>query len=440
MANNKQELSSNNEKEQLKTFLSQRMHGELMKGATGTLSRDDVVSTVEREFASIDTRLDDREKEAFFSEIAGEFTSYGILQEFVDDPTISEIMVNGPRQIFVERDGQLENTEVKFSDNDEIEQFIQRLVKPLGYSINARNPAIDARLPDGSRINAIIPPVAVDGPTITISKFSPDKLGITDLVENNSVSGAVAEFLEACVNARLNILVSGGAGSGKSTLMSILSGFIPEKERIVVIEDSAELQIRQKHVVRLETKPPDSNDRGGMSTRDLVRNALRMRPDRLLVGELRSSEALDLLRAMNNGYDGSITTLHANSPRDAVARLETLCMTAGIDLPIATVQRQIASAIDLVVQLNRLSDGSRKVSHVTEVSGMEGENVVMTDIFRFEQSGTAASGKVRGEFKSTGIRPHFVPRLEAAGFHMRSSMFVPEKSEKPVVINVKKRG
>lgn len=440
MANSKQNSSNSNEREQLKTFLSQRMHRELMKGATGTLSRDDVVHVVEEEFANFDTKLNEKEKKEFFSQVAGEFTSYGILQEFVDDSNVSEIMVNGPRKIYVERNGRLEMTDVQFEDGDEIEHFIHRLVKPLGFSLNARNPAIDARLPDGSRISAILPPVAVDGPTITISKFSPERLGIQELVENKSLSMPMAEFLEACVQARLNILVSGGAGSGRSTLLNVLAGFIPIDERIVAIEDSAELQLQQEHVVRLETKPPDSSGSGGMSTRDLVRSALRMRPDRILVGELRSAEALDLLRAMNNGYDGSLTTLHANSPRDAASRLETLCMAAGMDLPVATVQRQIATAIDLIVQLNRLSDGSRKVSHVTEVSGMEGKSVVMTDIFRFEQTGTDSEGKVKGGFKSTGIRPLFIPRIEATGFHMRASMFVPPETEAPIVINVKKRG
>ena len=320
MTSNEKKSSNSNEREHLKTFLSQSMHRELMKGATGTLSRDDVVNTVESEFAKIDTQLSEEEKEAFFSEVASEFTSYGILQDFVDDPDVSEIMVNGPRKIYVERSGRLEMTDVKFRDSDEIEQFIQRLVKPLGFSINARNPAIDARLPDGSRISAIIPPVAIDGSTITISKFSPDRLGIQELVDNKSVSEAMAEFLEACVQARLNILVSGGAGSGKSTLLNILSGFIPKNERIVAIEDSAELQLRQEHLVRLETKPPDSNGSGGMSTRDLVRSALRMRPDRILVGELRSSEALhfaacnstSLFKAENIGHD-DIFALHTGN-------------------------------------------------------------------------------------------------------------------------------
>ncbi len=437
----KQENNSapGNERDELKTYLSERMHRQLMKGATGTLSRDDVVGLVENEFAKIETPLGEDEKKKFFAEIASEFTSYGPLQNYLDDPGISEIMVNGHRKVYVERDGQLELTNVKFNDNQEVEQFIQRLVKPLGYRINSRNPAIDARLPDGSRISAIIPPVAIDGPTITISKFSADSLSMQDLVENKSISEAMADLLEASVEARLNILISGGTGSGKSNLLNTLAGFVPSHERIVAIEDSAELQFKQEHVVRLETKPADSSGSGGMTTRDLVRNALRMRPDRILVGEVRGSEALDLLRAMNNGYDGSLTTLHANSPRDGVSRLETLCMTAGMDIPMATVQRQIASAIDIVVQVNRLADGTRKVTHITEISGMEGEKVVMADIFRFEQSGTSASGKVRGAFVSTGIRPLFVPRLEAAGFRLPASMFVPAETQSPIVVNVTKR-
>jgi pilus assembly protein CpaF len=439
MTKNENSSTPTTEREELKTYLSERMHRQLMKGATGTLSRDDVVGLVEDEFAKIETPLGEDEKKKFFAEIAGEFTSYGPLQIYLDDPEISEIMVNGHRKVYVERDGQLELTTVKFNDNQEVELFIQRLVKPLGYRINSRNPAIDARLPDGSRISAIIPPVAIDGPTITISKFSADSLGMQDLVDNKSISEAMADLLEASVEARLNILISGGTGAGKSNLLNTLAGFIPAHERIVAIEDSGELQFKQEHVVRLETKPADSSGSGGMTTRDLVRNALRMRPDRILVGEVRGSEALDLLRAMNNGYDGSLTTLHANSPRDGVSRLETLCMTAGMDIPLATVQRQIASAVDIVIQVSRLADGTRKVTHITEVSGMEGEKVVMADIFRYEQSGTSASGKVRGAFVSTGIRPLFVPRLEAAGFRLPASMFVPAETQSPIVVNVKKR-
>ena len=325
--------------------------------------------------------------------------------------------------MWVERKGKLSKANVVFRDNDHVLRIIQRIVAPLGRRIDEDNPMVDARLPDGSRVNAVIPPVAIDGPSITIRKFAKDKLTVEQLVALGSMTQPMAEFLRACVASRLNIVVSGGTGSGKTTLLNVLSGFIPADERIITIEDAAELQLRQEHVVRLETRPPNPEGEGGVTIRDLVRNALRMRPDRIVVGEVRGGEALDMLQAMNTGHDGSLTTVHANSPRDAVSRLETLVMFAGVDLPAKAIREQIASAVDLIIQTSRLRDGSRKVIAVTEVSGMEGDIVTLTDIFRFEQTGLSTDGKVLGELKPTGIRPLFMPRLEAAGFKLPPQVF-----------------
>jgi pilus assembly protein CpaF len=308
-------------------------------------------------------------------------------------------------------------------------RIIDKIILPLGRRVDADSPAVDARLPDGSRVNAIIPPVAMDGPSITIRKFPKDKLGIQQLIEYGSLTENMATFLRACVLARLNIIISGGTGSGKTTLLNALSSYIPENERIVTIEDSAELQLQQDHVVRLETKIASTDGHGAMTVRDLVRNSLRMRPDRIVVGECRGGEALDMLQAMNTGHDGSLTTVHANSPRDALARLETLIMMAGMDLPLKVVRQQIASAVDLIVQQSRLKDGTRKVTAITEVAGMEGDTVVLTDVFKFEQTGVAEGGKIIGDLKPTGIRPRFSPRLEAAGLKLGPEVFGANLSE-----------
>ena len=363
-------------------------------------------------------------KAQLFREILDDLLGFGPIQTLLDDPDVTEVMVNGPKKIYVERKGKLERANVTFMNDDHVRRIIEKIVLPLGRRIDQENPTVDARLPDGSRVNAVIPPVAIDGSTITIRKFAKDRLGIPDLIQLDSITATMAKFLEACVKAHLNIIISGGTGSGKTTLLNVLSGFIPVEERIVTIEDAAELQLQQDHVVRLETKASNVDGVGGVSIRDLVRNSLRMRPDRIVVGECRGGEALDMLQAMNTGHDGSLTTLHANSPRDAIARLETLTLMSGMDLPIRTIREQIASAVDVVVQQSRLTDGSRKITYITEVAGMEGDTVVMTDIFKFVQTGVGQNGKVQGELRPTGIRPMFMPRLERSGFALGAKIFM----------------
>jgi pilus assembly protein CpaF len=368
-------------------------------------------------------QLADDVREKLFQEVLDELSGYGPIQPLLDDPEVTEVMVNGPKNVYIERMGKITKTEVAFENNEHVMRIIDRIVIPLGRRIDADRPTVDARLPDGSRVNAVIPPVAIDGPSITIRKFSRERLTVNQLVAIGSLTDTMAEFLRACVVARLNILISGGTGSGKTTLLNVLSGFIPEDERIVTIEDSAELQLQQDHVVRLETKSPNTDGSGGVTIRDLVRNSLRMRPERIVVGEVRGGEALDMLQAMNTGHDGSLTTLHANAPRDAISRLETMSLMAGIELPIKVIREQIASAVDLIVQQSRLRDGSRKVTQITEVAGMEGDTIVLSDIFKFEQTSISTEGNVLGELKPTGIRPLFSPRLEAAGFKLRPEVF-----------------
>jgi pilus assembly protein CpaF len=358
-----------------------------------------------------------------FKEVLDEILGYGPIQPLLEDQDISEVMVNGPKKVYIEKDGHLQKTAITFEDDAHVLRIIDRIVLPLGRRIDADNATVDARLPDGSRVNAVVKPVALDGPSITIRKFHRDKLTVDQLVQYGSLTPIMGEFLRACVMARLNIVISGGTGSGKTTLLNVLSGFIPEKERIVTIEDAAELQLQQDHLVRLETKTPDSDGQGGRTVRDLVRNSLRMRPDRIVVGEVRGGEALDMLQAMNTGHDGSLTTLHANSPRDAISRLETLVLMAGMELPLKVVRQQISAAVDLIVQQSRLNDGSRKITAITEVAGMEGDTIVLTDVFKFEQSGVSSDGKVHGTLKPTGIRPLFMPRLQAAGIQLTAEIF-----------------
>jgi pilus assembly protein CpaF len=352
-----------------------------------------------------------------------ELIGYGPLELLLPDPDISEIMVNGCGQVFIERGGELLETDIKFDDDQHLMRIIDRIVSPLGRRVDPDNPTADARLPDGSRVNVVIPPVAVDGPHLTIRKFLRTKMDINSLVELGALSDYMAKFLEACVVARLNILVTGNTSSGKTTVLNVLSSFIPEFERIVTIEDAVELQLKQRHVVRLETKLPNVDGTGAVSVRDLVRNALRMRPDRIVVGEVRGGEAMDMLQAMNTGHTGSLTTLHANSPRDATSRLETMAMMANLDIPLLAVRKQIASAINLIVHLARLSDGSRKMTYITELAGMEGDVVTLTDIFKFEQTGVTPEGKIIGQIRPTGMRPLFNPRLEASGYKLGGEIF-----------------
>jgi pilus assembly protein CpaF len=364
-------------------------------------------------------------RKQIFDNILDELTGFGPIQPLLEDPDVSEVMVNGPKKIYIEKGGQLTKTPITFDDDDHVLRIIDRIILPLGRRVDADSPTVDARLPDGSRVNAVIRPVSIDGPCITIRKFRKDKLSVQQLVDYGSLTNHMAEFTRACVISRLNIVISGGTGSGKTTLLNVLSSFIPETERIVTIEDAAELQLQQDHILRMETKVANVDGTGAVTIRDLVRNSLRMRPDRIVIGECRGGEALDMLQAMNTGHDGSLTTLHANTPRDALSRLETMVLRSGMDLPLKVVRQQISSAVDLIIQQTRLKDGSRKVTAITEVVGMEGEIVVLTDIFKFEQTGIGQNGKILGELKPTGIRPIFGPRLEAAGFKLGAEIFMP---------------
>ena len=369
--------------------------------------------------------LPDDIRKQIFHDILDELTGYGPIQPLLEDPEISEVMVNGPKRVFIEKNGKLVKSPVTFDDDDHVMRVIDRIILPLGRRVDPDSPTVDARLPDGSRVNAVIRPVSIDGPSITIRKFKKDKLSIQQLIDFGSLTPQMAEFTRACVLAHLNIVISGGTGSGKTTLLNVLSSYIQEEERIITIEDAAELQLQQEHVLRMETKVANTDGKGAVSIRDLVRNSLRMRPDRIVVGECRGGEALDMLQALNTGHDGSLTTLHANSPRDALSRLETMVLMAGMDFPLKVVRQQISSAVDLIIQQTRLKDGSRKVTAITEVVGMEGDVVVLTDIFKFEQTGIGQNGKILGELKPTGIRPIFSPRLEAAGFKLGADVFMP---------------
>ena len=362
-----------------------------------------------------------------FIQVLSELLGFGPLQSLLDDEEVTEIMVNGPKKVFVEKQGQLTKTNITFDDDDHVLRIIDRIILPLGRRVDADSPTVDARLPDGSRVNAVVRPVAIDGPSITIRKFRKDKLQVDDLVNYESLTPPMADFLQACVKARLNIVISGGTGSGKTTLLNVMSGFIPENERIITIEDAAELQLQQDHVMRLETKTANADGLHAVTIRELVKNSLRMRPDRIVVGEVRGAEALDMLQAMNTGHDGSLTTVHANTPRDAISRIETLVLMAGMDLPLKVVRQQVSSAVDLIVQQTRLKDGQRKVTAVTEVAGMEGDIIVLTDVFKFNQT-SVVDGKVLGELGATGIRPNFMPRLEAAGFKLNADIFAPKQS------------
>ncbi len=408
----------------LKEFLVKAVSNEMQNQSSGNQQNRQAVRLLVLEaFEQAKTNLNTETRDRVVDSALADLIGYGPLEALLPDPEISEIMVNGAKQVFVERNGELLETDVKFENDEHLLRIIDRIVSPLGRRVDADNPTADARLPDGSRVNVIIQPVAVDGPHLTIRKFLQTKITMDDLVAMGALTPYMAKFLEACVVTRLNVLVTGNTSSGKTTVLNALSGFIPDNERIVTIEDAVELKLKQRHVIRLETKLPNVDGSGAVSVRDLVRNALRMRPDRIVVGEVRGGEAMDMLQAMNTGHTGSLTTLHANVPRDAVSRLETMAMMAGLDMPLLAIRKQIAAAINLIVHLARLADGSRMMTHITELSGMEGEVVTLTDIFKYEQTGVSPEGKINGQIRPTGMRPLFTRRLEASGYKLGGEIF-----------------
>jgi pilus assembly protein CpaF len=372
---------------------------------------------------SATTPLSLYEREALIGDVINELFGLGPLEELLKDPSISDILVNRYNLVYIERERRLEETDVVFTDERHLHQIIERIVSTVGRRIDESSPMVDARLQDGSRVNAVIPPLALDGAALSIRRFRTDRLGAQDLVGRESLTQPMLDFLKAAVNCRLNIVVSGGTGAGKTTLLNILSGFISDRERIVTIEDAAELMLRQRHVVRLETRPANIEGKGAVRQRDLVVNALRMRPDRIVVGEVRSEEALDMLQAMNTGHDGSLTTVHANSARDALYRLDTMVAMANLNIPEKAIRQQISSAVDLIVQITRMSDGTRRITGITEIIGMEGETITMQDLFLFERSGVREDGRVIGRFRATGIRPKCSDRLASSGIHLPAEMF-----------------
>src|SRR3954471_18057850 len=411
--------------------LKRLIHGKLVDKLDLSRVSDLEGDTLRREIRLVVERLCDTEnpllnrmeRERLIDEVLDETFGFGPLEMLLKDPTVSDILVNGPHKIYVERRGKLEKTDVKFRDNDHLMQIIDRIVSKVGRRVDETSPMVAARLPDGSRVNPIIPPLALDGPSMSIRRFGSNPLKLEDLLNYKAFTPEMAMLMEACIKARLNIIISGGTGCGKTTLLNTLSSFIPHDERVVTIEDAAELQLQQDHIVRLETRPPNIEGKGAVNTRDLVRNALRMRPERIIIGEVRGSEALDMLQAMNTGPAGSMTTLHANTPRDAQARLETMIMMAGMDLPIKAMRQQISSAVDLIIQANRLQGGPRKVTAITEVLGMEQDTIIMQEVFRYKQLGIDQNSRTYGQFEASGVRPTFVSRLEAAGIKLPSNLF-----------------
>ena len=361
---------------------------------------------------------------AFLNEIFHYVASYGPMEDYFNDLHISEIMINGPSQIFIEREGKLILTETKYDSEIQLRFAVNHIINPLGRYVNYKHPTVDAHLKDGSRINVVIPPVAQQGSCLSIRRFLKDKLAVQDLIDKGAITQAMADFVSVCVAARLNVIVAGNTSSGKTTFLNMLARNIPDHERIVTIEDSVELALQQTHKVSLEARPPDYLGDGQVTIRDLVKNSLRMRPDRIIVGEIRGGEALDMLQAMNTGHDGSMTTVHSNSPRDTLSRLETMTLMAGFELPVLAIRKQIAAAVDLIVYLTRFPDGTRKVTQISEVAGMESEVITLTDIYIFQQNGTDADGRPVGQFRPTGLRPMFAPKLEAAGFKLDRSMFM----------------
>src|SRR5580692_3740602 len=376
----------------------------------------------------LSTPLSLADKARLGEDIANDILGYGPIQRYLEDPQVSEVMVNGPDKVYIERNGKIERTPTSFIDETHLRRVIDKIVGEVSRRVDEASPMVDARLPDGSRVNAVIHPLAYGGPFLTVRKFSKDPLQVEDLVQNLTITSALARFLEACVVGKLNIIVSGGTDTGKTTMLNVLSSFVPGDERVITIEDSKELQLRQEHVASLESRPPNIEGRGEITIRDLMRNALRMRPDRIIVGECRGGEALDMLQAMNTGHDGSLTTIHSNSPRDTLSRVETMTLMAGFDLPIRVIREQMASAIDLIVHLTRMRDGTRRVTHVAEVQHMEGEVVITQDLFMFDYSmGVDEDGKYRGTLKSMGIRPQFADKLEDAGVKLDADLFQVEE-------------
>ena len=389
--------------------------------------RDEIATLIARILDDERVPANDQERKQLVIDVYDEMFGFGPLESLLRDPTISDILVNTSKQTYVERKGRLELTDVTFYDDAHLMKVIEKIVSRVGRRIDESSPMVDARLPDGSRVNAIIPPSAIDGPLVSIRRFSVNPLQISDLMQLQTLTPPMAEMLDALARAKVNILVSGGTGSGKTTLLNILSGFIPEEERIVTIEDAAELQLRQPHVLRLETRPPNIEGRGEITQRTLVRNALRMRPDRIILGEVRGAEAIDMLAAMNTGHEGSLATIHANTPRDALTRLENMISLAGMGLPPKTMRQQIASAISVVIQATRLTDGRRKIVSIQELTGMEGEVINMQEIFAFKRSGVDKNGAVRGHFCATGVRPKFVERLQAFGINLPDELYDPSR-------------
>ena len=394
----------------LQTLSQEQVHAEVSRLAEAVLAQEAMPLSVS-------------ERERLVNDVQHELFGLGPLEPLLKDPTISDILVNSHKTIYIERRGKIEKTNVQFKDDEHLMRVIERIVSSVGRRIDESSPMVDARLQDGSRVNAIIPPLSIDGPVVSIRRFGSDPLKMSSLIEFNALTKDIADMLQMVVTARLNVLISGGTGAGKTTLLNALSAYIPENERIVTIEDSAELQLQQPHTVRLETRPPNIEGRGEVTQRDLVKNALRMRPDRIVIGEVRGGEAIDMLQAMNTGHDGSLTTVHANTPRDALARLETMIQMTGMRLSDRAMRQQIASALNLVVQVARMSDGARRVTSISEVTGMEGETITMQEIFQYERTGVDKEGTVLGRFRPTGIRPRFAERLKACGLQLPRVFF-----------------
>ena len=413
--------------EKLKRFIHGKLVEKLDLSRLGELDGDslrrEIRLVVEHLCDTENPLLNRSERERLVEEVLDETFGFGPLEILLKEQGVADIMINGPKHVFIERNGRIERSKVTFRDNDHLLQILDRIVSKVGRRIDETSPMVDARLPDGSRVNAIIPPLALDGPSLTIRRFGSNPLGLEDLLKFGALTPEMAMLLEGAIKARVNAIISGGTGSGKTTLLNVLSSFIPCDQRVITIEDAAELQLQQEHVLRLETRPANIEGKGRISATDLVKNALRMRPDRIIIGECRGAESLDMLQAMNTGHEGSLTTIHANSPRDAVSRLETMITMGGIELPLKALRHQFCSAVDLIIQSNRLQGGPRKITHITEVLNMEQDTVIMQDIFLFVQDGIDENGKAYGHFESTGVRPAFMNRLEAAGIRLPANLF-----------------